>query len=494
MKNLSKIITAIVLIIFISDITIAQNYNDVFRLSESGMVLGARALGMGNAYTAAGNDFSAMMFNPAGLALIKKAELNTGFNYNNYDNNVGFFNRNSSLSNSISKLGQFGIALPMPTIQGSFVLGFGYSQVKDLNGILGFNAFNPDTNSYIQNLTYSPYMDDRDIAYKLALSYPVYVLNPITHNNDYVRDETFIKGRLNQRGNILQDGSLNAWSFSAALEVEKDIFIGATINLYSGNFNKNKDYSEEDVNNIYPSSLLLDPSEPASADFKSFSLHDRISWEISGSGFNIGGLMKINKNLNIAANIKFSKSFTVKETYYVSGESHFGLDTRFVLDPAIDSKSDYEITTPAEFTFGASYILNNLTVSANATMIDYSNAKFKSGFDMIAIDNKNSDIKDQFRSVVNLNAGVEYIFPSTNLAVRGGFILMRSPFRDDPTEYDKKFLTAGIGIHLTNSITVDGAYAYGWWKDYGDNYGSGLSRTYQDIKNQNIITSLKYNF
>ena len=113
---------------------------------------------------------------------------------------------------------------------------------------------------------------------------------------------------------------------------------------------------------------------------------------------------------------------------------------------------------------------------------------------MIAIDNKNSDIKDQFRSVVNLNTGFEYIFPSTNFAVRGGFILMRSPFKDDPAEYDKKFLTVGVGIRLTKSISVDGAYAYGWWKDFGDNYGSGLSRTYQDIKNQNFITSLKYNF
>lgn len=489
MKILVKIISAIGIILCFSDITIAQNYNDVFRLSESGIVLGARSLGMGNAYVAAGNDFSATMFNPAGLALITKAELYTEYNYNNYDNSVGFFNRNSQLSNSVSKLGQFGIALPMPTIQGSFVLGFGYSQVKDFNGTLGFSAFNSGSNSYIQDLTFSPYIADRDIAFKLALSYPLY-----SNNGTYLRDTTRINGKLNQRGNILQDGSLNAWSFSAAMEVEKDIFIGATINLYSGNFNKNKDYTEEDVNNIYPASVLLDPSEPTSADFKSFTLHDRISWDISGSGLNIGGLMKINNNLNIAANIKFSKTFTVKETYYVNGTSYFGLDTRFVLDPAIDSKNDYEITTPAEFTFGATYILNNLTVSGSATMIDYSSAKFTSGFDMIGLDNKNSDIKSMFRSVINLNAGFEYIVPSTNLAIRGGFILMRSPFRDDPNEYDKKFLTAGVGIHLTKSISVDGAYAYGWWKDYGDNYGSGVSRTYQDIKNQNIITSLKYNF
>lgn len=487
MKTIFKIIFSSIL--FVANIAIAQNYNDVFRLSESGIGLGARSLGMGNAYTAAGNDFSATMFNPAGLALIKKAELYTGINYNKYDNNVGFFNRTSQLSNSISKLGQFGVALPMPTIQGSFVLGFGYSQVKDFNGTIGFNAFNSGTNSYIQDLTYSPYMTDRDIAFKLALSYPLYA-----SNGDYLNDTTRINGKLNQRGNITQDGSLNAWSFSAAIEVEKDIFVGATINLYSGNFNKNKDYSEDDVNNIYSSSILLDPSEPASADFKSFNLNDRISWDIAGSGFNIGGLMKINKNLNFAANIKFAKTFTVKESYYVNGESTFGLNTKYVLDPAINSKYEYEVTTPAEFTCGGSYLMNNTTVSVSATMIDYSSAKFKSGFDLVDINAKNADIKNSFRSVINFNAGFEYILPSTNISFRGGFILMRSPFKDDPIEYDKKFVTVGLGFRLTKSVSVDGAYAYGWWKDYGDNYSSGVSRTYQEIKNQNIITSLRYNF
>ncbi|MEK6552627.1 MAG: hypothetical protein AABZ54_04165, partial [Bacteroidota bacterium] len=191
MKIVFKIIFTVGIILCFSNITIAQNYNDVFRLSESGIVFGAKSLGMGNAYTAAGNDFSAMMFNPAGLALIKKAELYTGLNYNNYDNNVGFFNRNSQLSNSISKLGQFGVALPMPTIQGSFVLGFGYTQVKDFNGTLGFSAFNSGANSYIQDLTYSPYMADRDIAFKLALSYPLY-----TKNGTYVRDTTLVNGKL----------------------------------------------------------------------------------------------------------------------------------------------------------------------------------------------------------------------------------------------------------------------------------------------------------
>jgi hypothetical protein len=33
-------------------------------------------------------------------------------------------------------------------------------------------------------------------------------------------------------------------------------------------------------------------------------------------------------------------------------------------------------------------------------------------------------------------------------------------------------------------------YAYGWWKNFSDNYGSNDSRTYQNINIHNIALSL----
>ncbi|MGB5848052.1 MAG: hypothetical protein WBH40_06170, partial [Ignavibacteriaceae bacterium] len=50
----------------------AQNYNDALLLSEPGLYSGARALGMGNSFTALSDDYSAVIFNPAGLGLAKK--------------------------------------------------------------------------------------------------------------------------------------------------------------------------------------------------------------------------------------------------------------------------------------------------------------------------------------------------------------------------------------------------------------------------------------
>lgn len=70
---------------------------------------------------------------------------------------------------------------------------------------------------------------------------------------------------------------------------------------------------------------------------------------------------------------------------------------------------------------------------------------------------------------------------------------MPSPFKDDPGDYDKKFVTAGIGYQLSKASSINVAYVYGWWKDIGDNYGVNVSRTLQDVTFQNIVTSISFN-
>jgi long-subunit fatty acid transport protein len=69
-----------------------------------------------------------------------------------------------------------------------------------------------------------------------------------------------------------------------------------------------------------------------------------------------------------------------------------------------------------------------------------------------------------------------------------------SGFKDDESDYDRKYLTAGLGYIIDGMIGVDLGYAYGWWKDFGDNYGTNLSRTFQDIKVHNFMLTTTYRF
>jgi long-subunit fatty acid transport protein len=151
---------------------------------------------------------------------------------------------------------------------------------------------------------------------------------------------------------------------------------------------------------------------------------------------------------------------------------------------------EYEISSPAEYSVGASYHRNNLTLSGNVSMIDYAKMKF-GNYD--SAPEKNADIIDLMRSVINLNAGFEYTLRNSRIALRGGFMMMPSPFKDDPSDFDKKFVTAGVGYNFSKSSSINFAYVYGWWQDVGDNYGSNISRTFQEVKFNNFVTSVKFN-
>jgi hypothetical protein len=76
-SNYRKILSLLIFsLALISSYSFAQNANDALRLSEIGLGSNARALGMGNAYYALSDDFSASSFNPAGFALLKRMEFN----------------------------------------------------------------------------------------------------------------------------------------------------------------------------------------------------------------------------------------------------------------------------------------------------------------------------------------------------------------------------------------------------------------------------------
>jgi hypothetical protein len=119
--------------------------------------------------------------------------------------------------------------------------------------------------------------------------------------------------------------------------------------------------------------------------------------------------------------------------------------------------------------------------------------EFNKGFDSQYRIEQKRQIEDLFTTVVNFHAGAEIKIPRLPILGRIGTMYMPSPFAGDPSEFDKKYLTGGVGVILANMFTVDLAYAYGWWKDFGDNYGVNVSRTFQDITVNNLIVNFSVN-
>ena len=480
-----KYFAAILIMVFITSIK-AQDYNDALRLSQPGILTGARALGMGNAYTALSNDLSAAIFNPAGFAQIKNLEFDGSINFNSLSNNTTFFANQTKYSSTSTNLSQFGFVFPVPTSQGSMVFAFGFYQNMDFNKVMKFDGFNPNNNSMIQDLTGT----NDNLAYDLALSYPV---NDAKGN--YLKDTTLINGRLNQSGKIIQEGRINSWFASGAFEIDKDIFVGATLDLISGTYKSNRDYLENDIKNIY-ANVVLDPSDPTTKGLQTFYLNEMRNLDITGWDAQVGILAKLNPYVSVGATIKFPRTYTLKDVYTINGSSSFA-NTGFIYGPSSD-RLEYDVVTPYEFTLGGAFTGNHITISADVKLIDYTQMEFTNtpSFENSGIDwaQRNQDIKDSMTTVININVGAEYSIPNSNVNVRAGFMYAPSAFKSDPSSFDKKYFTLGLGYDATNNISFSVAYAYGWWKDYGDNYSVGLSRTSQDINISNAALTMKYNF
>ncbi|MBU0560685.1 MAG: hypothetical protein KKG93_14080 [Bacteroidetes bacterium] len=467
------------IVCFFSIQSFAQNSNDALRLSEPGVITNAVSLGTANSNLALDN-YAAVQLNPAALGSIRKFQLTGGLLFNSLENETAFFNSTTQYSQNSMTLNQLGIAYPLPTARGSLVFGFGYSKVKEFNGAQKFNGFNSSNHSMIQDL--ANFNDD--IAYDLGLSYPLK-----DANNNYIKDTTGIAGNLNQSGLILQEGSLNSWSFSGAVEISPNLFVGASFNIYTGAYRRDREYYEDDTKNLY--SGLLDPNDSATEDLQSFFLNDIIDWDLSGWDMKLGLLFKPDRYSSFAAAIKLPTQYTIRENYYIAGSSYFKNNAGYDLVP-YDETIEYDIQTPFELSLGGSYSIAGLTVSGSGTMIDYTQMEFTDGLTTEKRITNNKQIKDDFTTTFGYNLGLEYEIPYPNIKLRGGFMTIPSPYKADPSEFDKMFLTGGVGFVLSKVLVIDAAYSFGWWETYGDNYGENLSRTFQTINRSDFIVSLTY--
>lgn len=187
--------------------------------------VGARAMGMGGAHAAVVEDASAIFYNPAGLAMIRRIELSTSFSHQDDELDVDYRGNLFESPLSSTKLHQIALAYPIPTYRGSFVLGFAYHRTVSLD-------------------------------------------------RDYFRSGLDLGGRL-ETESFTERGGLATYSIAAAFDASPDISVGGTLSLLGGSSDQDYfiengsgdclDYwytSESDIDGVTGSLGLLYKFEP----------------------------------------------------------------------------------------------------------------------------------------------------------------------------------------------------------------------------------------
>ncbi len=485
MKNaiIKSAIKSIILVtFFVTSIVNAQNENDALRLATPNIFSNARAMGMGNSYQTRNGDYSAIFFNPAGLALAKKSQLTGSFYHQSNNNTSSFFDNEDISDNSSTNFSQLGYLYKAPTTRGSLVYGFGYQKDKDFGSSFSFSGFNPNRNSMIQDLT----SRNDDVPYLLGLSYPIY-----DANNKYMNDVTIIDGNLGQSGSNFEKGGIDRFSVGAGIEAAKNVYFGGSLNYLSGSYSNNREYYEDDVLGIY--NQQTDIYDANTANFQTFYFNDAILWNINAWEFRFGVIVDWLDFIQFGASTKFPTTYNINEDYYLEAYSKFNNNYFIDLNPST-SYINYEITTPFEFSFGTSVNFHLINLSMQATVIDYTQMEFSGDLENSILTENNRFIKENMRAVLNYNLGAEMRIPFTGITARAGMMYQTSPYKNDPSSFDKVYLNTGAGIEISDGIRFDFAYSYGFWDTYSDNYGSDLSRINQSISSHTFLltTTIMY--
>ncbi len=471
------IVTTIMLYLVVAT-GFAQFPEDALRFATPGLGVGARSLGMGNAYTGVANDYSALYWNPAGLAQIEHSEFSFGLSHLNFKNNSTFYGTQQSYANNATNLNSLGLVFPVPVRRGSFVVAFGFTRQSNFTTGLSFNGFNPNS-SIIQTFARDGDFYPSDLSGNLA--YQLYLANVDTISG---RFQSPIRDRVTQLATVLEGGGLNNWSIGAAIDMAPNLSAGATLTFLSGSYKYDKKYKEQDNAGIYSSFPF---------DFAELTIDDFIESDISGVNAKVGLLYRVPERFRFGVAVKTPTRLHVTENFGTTARSYFDNGEIFPTDGPFESTGagEYDVITPWVFSVGASAIIRDLVLSGDIDYTDWTQLEFSDANpDVLA---NNTIIKSIFRATANLRVGAEYNVRDYGVRVRGGFIYNPSQFEGDPSTFDQKYVTGGLGILLGESTMLDLAYARGMWRTFINNYG-GPSRVDQKVTTNNFLMTFSYRF
>ena len=480
-----------VIILLLSQISLySQDYFsqkpfDIYSFSKFENLTDARAMGMGNALSLLSDNYTAVVLNPATLGLARKITLGTSFGLNLYRNEATFLDSVNTSKKTETVLNQAGVVFPLSgdSASNNFVLAVGYNQSKNMNRIFKFSGFNESGSTLINSLA----DNNSSITKRLLLSYPLYKDGSI-----YVGEQTVLNSNLQETGSSIDEGTLNHWSLGLAYEFAHNIFVGFSLNYIIGSSLINREFSESNTG-FYPDTLQIVPGNLKTSGFKKFNLNDVISRIYNGLDIRFGVLYKFYNFISIGGSVKTPSNIWIDEEHYFKGSSEFTTGFKPKLDTIV--LSSYQISTPFEFTVGAAVNIFFLTGAAEVSYVDYSSMRLSGGLSIPQRAELTKEIIENYTRALNLKAGAEFRLPFTGLSARAGFMYFPSPLKNDETVYDRKYLTAGLGIKSgEGSMEFNLAYIVGWWNERVPDYRKDIPSISSKVRTDNIIGSLVLRF
>ncbi len=437
----------------------AQFIEDALRYSQSNAFVTARSGGLNTAFYGVSDDISALLFNPAGLALIGRSELSFGLGFTRNSTNAEYLSKETLFNSNNAYISNVGVVVPFDTRQGNASLGIAYFLDNNFDNSAEYGAFNP-ANSMIDYQTKDGPNDiNKNMASHLYLASK---MNGVMY--------TELKDSLYQSAFLQEKGGLHNIVGGAAFELSDYVSAGFTIQGKWGEYKYTRDFSEMDLDNVYNADRVVQfDDEQLVYDFYKFDMTEELTQRVVGVTGSIGVMGRIENFLRLGVSVKFPTYFEVEEDFKRTANAIF--DNGGTVDPEFkdNGSNSYNLTTPFVYSAGFSIFAAGITFSGGVEYTDVTQMEFSNALDDVEALNK--DIVRNLVGTVKWGVGVEYDIPLTPIAARASFGSVTSPYTKDIAGAATYFLSVGGGIYLADNIRLDGLFHWSDVSELRNNYG-----------------------
>ena len=371
--------------------------------------VGARTMGMGGASLGLADDFTALYWNPAGMAQIQKFEMFSSLSHNTAIADTYFTGDavKTATSRSQMRLNSIGFVYPFQARRGGWAIAFGYNRQQNFDYQTAIQGIDPSSGTEFSGLA----------------------VNEINVNS----------------------GGIGIWSFGTSVYVSKRILIGGSLDFWQGDSLNELDTTATDIVDI-------------DSELARFRYDDEIDREYSGVGGRIGLLAHLTDAISLGVTIVSPVELGVDEQWYESTVAVYddGEETR----SAVSDVQAFNIERPFEIGVGAAVKLFNkqLILAGDVQLTDWTQTRYNPApADDIAYDN----FEEFYETTLQARLGAEYQIPIIATHIRLGYLRDPIPFRY--TQVDTHdFLTTGVGKIFEDSLKLDVTYVLGGWAQQRD--------------------------
>ncbi len=439
---------------------------------------------MGGAFGAVGADLGCGAFNPAGLAVYRKGDLNFGAGLRLSSNTGSIYGQQTRIGDAKFVYNNFGIAGAWASKRdpdSRHVLAFSNTQLQNFSTAVRMQGY---TNSQsiaqdMLNLAQEKTLNDLNNSYE-GMGYDAFLIDYDSASSKYF-SYLDVHRTVKQTRDLVTTGRVNELNFSYAYTYKDKFYLGASLGFPQVDYSSTMTHTEEDDRDSMRVTLFPDQTYTTTytqdlpfvyaskLGFNSATYEEYFKTSGSGVNFKIGGIMRVNDFFRLGAYYHTPTLYRLTDAYQNSLDVSFDKDKTHpasVTYPENGGTFNYRVITPGKISVNTAFIFTKKAVlSLDYEAVDYRKGSLASTnvADFAAV---NNTIERKYKSGHNVRAGFEYNLEPFKL--RAGYSMNGSPFGDVfAGEFVRNTISFGFGYHSPSNFYIDAVWSQTF---YNENY------------------------